>query len=307
MGKLKIWAIESGDRKAVLLLLIISATATGWARALGMSWTPSDTTLWIMPTAFTLAFLAYRRSRPEHEGPAEIFLYSALWLIFPMYGAQLSYLVVTLEYPLQDSMFLHSDRILGFDWYHWKDMTTSNPIFSDITFIVYYSYYVLPYIVMASIAIGRMRGRNANFFIASGIALLLTIAGNAFVPAVGPAASGSPWVEIIENVRAGRWTELPYVGIITFPSYHTAMALLATFAVRGMGKLLWPIGIWSGGIVLSVPYWGAHYLTDVLGGICIAVAAQSIIGWRGDDHRPQEPGRLVPTQISAQMVDTTYP
>ena len=59
-------------------------------------------------------------------------------------------------------------------------------------------------------------------------------------------------------------------GIISFPSFHTVLALLAAFALWPVPYARWPAALLAGLIVLST---GWHYLTDVVAGFLVAAAS----------------------------------
>ncbi len=65
-------------------------------------------------------------------------------------------------------------------------------------------------------------------------------------------------------------------GIIAFPSYHAACAVLLTYFLRGIPVLFPAAVVFNLLMVLATPIIGGHYATDVLAGL--AVAAVTIYG-----------------------------
>jgi hypothetical protein len=64
---------------------------------------------------------------------------------------------------------------------------------------------------------------------------------------------------------------LPGVGIITFPSYHSTMAVLLIYACLPLAFLrliIIPINLI---MFFAIPIYGDHYLVDVIAGILIAL------------------------------------
>lgn len=119
--------------------------------------------------------------------------------------------------------------------------------------------------------------RNANFMLATAIALAITIPISALIPAVGAGyAFGYETMatKAILTLRDGQFTGLPYSGIICFPSFHSAMAVLFTLAYRGIRSALIPAAILNGFMLLSIPFSGDHYLIDLFGGVVVALFAQ---------------------------------
>lgn len=75
---------------------------------------------------------------------------------------------------------------------------------------------------------------------------------------------------VIIQLRSGQFHDLPMIGIVCFPSYHTVMAILFTFAVRGL-TIFWmalPLNVI---MLIAIPFAGNHYLADMIGGAIIAV------------------------------------
>ena len=70
-------------------------------------------------------------------------------------------------------------------------------------------------------------------------------------------------------LRDGSMTELKLLGtngIVSFPSFHTIIALLFIYVVRGYGLITFLVGAWCLGIVATTPFEGAHYIADIIGG-----------------------------------------
>jgi membrane-associated phospholipid phosphatase len=72
-------------------------------------------------------------------------------------------------------------------------------------------------------------------------------------------------------------------GLISFPSYHTVLAALLTYAHR-RSALLTPIALVNGVMLFSIPTVGQHYLIDVIAGAAVAVLA---IAATAAVHRPR--------------------
>ena len=59
-------------------------------------------------------------------------------------------------------------------------------------------------------------------------------------------------------------------GLISFPSYHTVLAVLLTYAHR-RSALLPPIALVNGVMLFSIPSYGGHYLIDMIAGAAVAL------------------------------------
>ncbi|MFN3551857.1 MAG: phosphatase PAP2 family protein, partial [Novosphingobium meiothermophilum] len=74
-------------------------------------------------------------------------------------------------------------------------------------------------------------------------------------------------------------------GIVTFPSFHMVMALMAPYALRGAGLASMVAFVWAALVTVSSIVIGGHYVVDLLGGAVTWVAA---IGWaRSADRKTQ--------------------
>lgn len=76
-------------------------------------------------------------------------------------------------------------------------------------------------------------------------------------------------------LRDGSMRQLKLIGangIVSFPSFHTIIALLLIYVIRGCGLITFLVGIWGLGIVATTPFDGAHYIADIIGGAFVLFA-----------------------------------
>jgi membrane-associated phospholipid phosphatase len=96
------------------------------------------------------------------------------------------------------------------------------------------------------------------------------------------AADAGVWhLQHYEALRAGafRVFELRHTeGIITFPSFHTACALLVPLALRGMGVVTALAWAFAATVMVSTVPIGGHYLIDVIAGAAMTVAVMHGLG-----------------------------
>ena len=62
-------------------------------------------------------------------------------------------------------------------------------------------------------------------------------------------------------------------GLITFPSFHTAAALMFIWALRTVPYVRWPAIVLNVALIAATPIDGAHYFIDLVGGAAVAFAA----------------------------------
>jgi membrane-associated phospholipid phosphatase len=81
------------------------------------------------------------------------------------------------------------------------------------------------------------------------------------------------FLPVIHAIREGANVALPNAGIVQFPSYHTVMAIVFTYVCRDVKLLLAPAAALNTLVVVSVPFSGNHYATDIVGGAIVAAVS----------------------------------
>ncbi len=87
-----------------------------------------------------------------------------------------------------------------------------------------------------------------------------------------PKNAGTYHLKIFDAYRAGIVDTIDIrhlEGVVTFPSFHTCMALTLAYALRSIRWLFAPACVWSGVTILSTMPMGGHYFIDLLVGACI--------------------------------------
>ena len=194
----------------------------------------------------------------------------------------LTYLAAAAGYPLVDGALTRFDSALGFDWYAEANWVASHPAVDWLLRHAYFSLYYQGALVLVIGSLSRPGDRNGEIIWLFCISLALTCAIFVFTPALGHVAHiGTGWMTTLMMIRSGEWTALDFShveGIISFPSFHTTLAILLVYAVRqhrwALAALV-PLNMLLIVATLSV---GGHYLVDVAAGA--AVAAVSIAATR---------------------------
>jgi membrane-associated phospholipid phosphatase len=213
-------------------------------------------------------------------------------------GGIYMYLATSAALPLQDAWLASLDRMLGFEWPAFLAVTNSSRVASWILVTAYHS--ALPQMLTLFLLLcftGRERGL-AEFLtlmsvtsVAVGAALMLA------VPAAGAYAHFRPPGELFDgfSANAGMWhyetlmrlrTQAEPLldfgrmeGLVTFPSFHTVLAIITAYAFRGIRFLALPAAILNGIVVVSTLPEGGHFLVDVIAGAIIAVAGIALVRW----------------------------
>jgi len=266
----------------VAIIVLMTALTLALEQIVPLRWAiPAYRLIWPAGPCLAIAiFYSTVRSQPAIR---EIGLYLGLWLFFPIFAAKLSYIATCADLPLRDRFFIAADAALGFNWADWINFITRYPAIVTVQDFAYGSSFWQPLLTVMVLALWGPRGRNAEFLTAILLALLGTIFIYTLLPTVGPAdmfGFKAQTGAVIQALRGGDHGPFAYFGLIAFPSFHTAMALLYMAAHRG-NRFTRPIVVILNLAMLSaVPYQGDHYLSDMIAGAGIAllsfVAAQRL-------------------------------
>ena len=303
----------------------LPVAAMGSLLALGLP----ITNLSLEPVAYgvTLAIAAalvavaycYLMVKGEHADPKLVFSLGTIGQIILTCAivGPLSYVAGKLNWPLQDQALLAIDRAIGLDPEPIARYVNDHPWLADCL-ARGYGLIKLPLLgIPVVLALTARYVRLQVFMVAMSLALAVTIAISAVVPAIGtyyglqlPAAH---FPEINTAVYAGQLRDILALrdgslhelrlfflsGIVSFPSFHAASAVLymwALWPVRGIGGIAAALNLL---MIAATPVIGAHYLIDVAGGIAVAAASiwavKFYLEWLGHTARvPAAPASFWP-------------
>ena len=204
----------------------------------------------------------------------------ALFVSFVSVTCVLSYLCVSINAPLIENRLIEFDHALGFDWlavYRW---TQAHPHVQKILQLAYASgewqLFAIPLVLGLS---GRREALSELFFLlVIGSAFLLLIstpfpATSAFVHFNIEDANASATVSDFAILRDGslRVIDMAHTqGLVSMPSFHTALAVLFTYSLRRIGWLFSIAVPLNVVMILSTPTQGGHYLADVIAGMLLS-------------------------------------
>lgn len=197
--------------------------------------------------------------------------------------APLSYLAARAgaSLPLADPALAWLDATLfGFDWSTAARWVAARPGLQHVLSQAYFSLQPQAMVLLACGSLLHPKARNAEFIWIVVVSSVVTIVVSALVPALGKTGQiGPEYRAVVELIRVGGWHVFSYdkvEGIVTFPSFHTTLALLYIYIAgrlhRGLLTVFVPLNVV---MLLAVSSIGGHYLVDIAGGA--AVAAVSII------------------------------
>lgn len=264
----------------------------------------------------------YSTARPDPRLAALAF--SAAYLILFTCGAGiLSYVGTSSNRPLLDAAFARADAALGLDWLAALAFADANPWIGWGLRLAYHSSLLQVAAVLVVLAgtgqLVRLRGFLA-LFAATG---LVTILASIAFPAAGAFVFHNPPAELRDVVGhdAGIWHFVHFEalrsgamraidpsaieGLITFPSFHTALAVVTAWAFWRTRYAAMPALLLNAAVVASTVPVGGHYFVDVLAGAAIAAACIAALVWRpwqrtSQPASVQRPALAPPTALAAE-------
>ncbi len=216
----------------------------------------------------------------------------AAFMLIALTGATASYPISALTIGFHDAGLQRIDTLLGFDWLRWYRVVASHPALQWLGLAAYRSIYVTPALLLGYHAATGRRDAARRFLATFWLAAVLTLALFAFLPAVGPFSylwrgpipywpDSQQWqigmIPLLRSV-AERTIDFAHLhGLVSAPSFHTAAAVLYIHAAWPIRRLRWPLLTLNAAMLLSTPVEGTHYLSDMLIGAVVAVAAVVIV------------------------------
>ena len=220
--------------------------------------------------------------------------------LYVVYGAAIA-LACYLRLPAPgapiDPLLAAFDARIGFSWPRYVESFAAWPQLAKALGVVYASSLVQLCGVM--FLLNADRARLDRFMFTGLISCTLTCAIWAAFPSAGPSslhalpAGLSDQLGLIVDDRYGAaaremivngpsvispWTDR---GLVAFPSFHTVMALLAVWFLRGKGWIFAAALALNAAMLPAILLHGGHYLTDMIGGaatfmVSLALAERTV-------------------------------
>jgi hypothetical protein len=208
--------------------------------------------------------------------------YIALWLSLAITINIYSYLVATSRMQLWDLRFARMDAALGFDWLGCLSFIMRHPILRNLLEHDYNSVFGQLFVSIAYFAIIGRSDRNRQLLWAGMLSALITASLSGLLPAVGPYLKGDmpKWSAVLVTLRDGslsRFALLNMTGIVTFPSFHTALAILLVYVHRPPLRSFVPVLILNVVMLVAIPFAGHHYLVDMIAGAGVAAISIAVV------------------------------
>lgn len=243
--------------------------------------------------ALVLIFVAWMLRRAGHSAISSGLETVALAYLVSMAGAIIQYPLMALPFPFTDALLDRMDLALGFDWWAFLQLF-GNPLVWAATTAAYSSIILQTLTLLVLLCSTGRQDRAWHFLTAGTVAMAVTMILLPFFPADGSLTlcslpTTSPWIvegacnygPAIHQLKAGQikiLDEATVTGLVTFPSFHAAIALQFAWGFWPYRYLRWPalglnILMCCGAIVIA-----SHYLVDLLAGFVIAVLSIKVSG-----------------------------
>ncbi|HET8543777.1 MAG TPA: phosphatase PAP2 family protein [Pseudolabrys sp.] len=252
-------------------------------------WLPLAITV-LLATSF---FYRFRRPNPQLCAVTEA---AAQMLLILLFGILLTYAAMTANFPYRDADFYAIDQALGLDRRAYLDFVNSRPLLAGLAGYAYLTllpqFALVPMVLMVANRLPHLR----RWMVALGLALMATSAISVFTPAVAAFVYLDLTPQVYANISSTVYTHVPTLealragtlhslhldnleGLITFPSFHTAGALMFIWALRTVPYVRWPAIALNSALIAATPIDGAHYFIDLVGGALVAFVAIAASHW----------------------------
>jgi len=250
--------------------------------------------LFVLSVAFLLLAYAWIR---RVETFVEIGEYVLLWVCFVLVNAMSAYVIAGWRLPLRDAELAGIDATIGFNRTALLQMVMARRWLRDILPIAYGSLLLQAIFSTVYFALNGLSDRNRELFITAAIACIATNLVSGIIPAIGPHPPLAPFQQALLDVRDDGWRLISVghmQGIVTFPSFHTALAVLFIYAHRRPCRTFLPILLLNLLMLIAVPFWGHHYFIDEIAGAALAVVSIYIVkNWL----TPRASGQIDPVPL----------
>lgn len=234
------------------------------------------------------------------EGAQRVELFTVATLVFALLAAVIvtyCYLGTAAALPLQDAWLARIDRLLGFDWVGFVQFVNSSAVASSLLVEGYRSTPHVLFGTMLWFCVSGQGQRLAEFLALMCLTFIGIAIGMMIWPAEGAYAYYNPPLSIYDNIgagsgmwhhdllmaiRTGATTVIDFDApnsscLVTFPSGHTILAVIMTYALRGSRWTLIPAIIVNGLMLVSTVPHGGHHLIDLIVGGAIAACAIFVV------------------------------
>jgi hypothetical protein len=232
----------------------------------------------------------YDRVRKD-VGLSAMLLAAGFLIAFSAAFSVFNYFLLSVPGVRIDDLLARIDGAMGFDWPSMMAFISRHPGFNFLLKIAYQT--MLPQTALLVICLGWKKRCDelSGFCLAVAIAAAVTVLFWAFYPSFGAFAIFhlDPSVtshidtaldthyaqELLRLAATGPGHIAPggVKGLIGFPSFHTAMAVMIAWYARRLPYIRWPAAALNLLVVISTPIQGGHHVVDIFGGFAVTAMA----------------------------------
>jgi membrane-associated phospholipid phosphatase len=209
---------------------------------------------------------------------AELMFVVSLMVFLTNVGSPMQYGDVALGLPYADPWLAAADAALGIHVPTLAAWTVAHPSINVLLRVSYFS--LLPQFVLTVAVLAAFRDREGlwEFAFHVHVCVIVTVATLIVWPAVcppeyygfRPTIDMTHLIQQIQGFHQGamkvvRFDELE--GLVSFPSFHVAGALIVLWAARRRRWLLMPLVCWNLVLIASTFMTGVHYVIDVIASV----------------------------------------
>ena len=239
----------------------------------------------VIVAATALALISFIFRRFNFHIFADVFETFAQVIIFHIVAGILSCLGVAASgnASLADGVLARIDSAMGLNWVAWwnflQGLKTVHNLIAWIYDHIGYEYGL----VLFYLCITQKRHERERLLWASMLSVVIVIAISAYIPApaFGPAyyyGVGQPdWIKDMIGLRAHTADIVNSFGSVSFPSFHTVLALLLIDALRYNRWLLVLSLAFNGLMLLAIPTVGSHFFIDMIGGAAVTAVVLCVL------------------------------
>jgi hypothetical protein len=258
----------------------------------GFTATPRAVALGTAPNILLAGLFFYYRDYRNEQTIAWIF--GALGILFwvSYVNAWLAIVGLTTAFPLQDARLMALSAAAGVDYRAILELIADQPKLGAMLNAAYRLSVPMIFITPVALAMTGQFQRLRTFVSLYVILLTVSVVISIVAPAVGfavyaplpaelshrlPAGASVFYAGTMDAYRSGTLRVIDpshLEGVVVFPSFHTAMALLTIYAFWRT-RFVWAIVLAVNGVILlSIIPIGGHYVWDTIGAAVLFVAGE---------------------------------
>jgi len=241
----------------------------------------------ILFAIFMIGAMVYDRVRKDPSISSMLFGFGFV-IIYAATLNIISYFGLTIAGPRIDDLLASIDRHMGIYWPSLILFMAKHPTINIVLFYAYRLSVWQTVILIAALGRKDKIGTVEQLCLALVLCGIVTIGMWMVFPSFGaitvyglpgsvtskiPISLGDSYAhELLELLKNGPGLISPLTvkGLVGFPSFHTAQAIIVAWYARRVGFLFYPFLVFNLLTILSTPVQGGHHVVDVIGGVAVA-------------------------------------